>query len=290
MELLILCAGAGDKHFEGKALDRPLRTKGKRQAQKIGAFLGRERLRPEIVLVAPGERSKTTAQKALKAAGWTARNIEKIGDLSPETLKTLPMDRRVLVVAPSGAVETLANRLWIDADPAPGVLLQLSFHPELTRLVASTDPNDLPDLFPYPSPDGPERRERPAYYYTQSAVIPFRRTARGTEIMITGSSSGRHWVVPKGIVEPGLGPAASAEVEAREEAGVEGVVREAPLGQFTYEKWGATCEVTVFAMEVTREIPDADWEESHRHRKWVPVADAAALLHLPAFQKMVREV
>jgi phosphohistidine phosphatase len=290
MELLILCAGAGDKRFEGNARDRPLRTKGKRQAQKIGAYLGRERLRPEIVLVAPGERSKATAQKALKAAGWTARNIGKICDLSPEALATLPRDRRVLLVAPSGAVETLANRLCVDADPAPGVLLQLSFHPEGTRLRASIDPNDLSDLFPYPSPDGPERRERPAYYYTQSAVIPFRRTARGTEIMITGSSSGRHWVVPKGIVEPGLGPAASAEVEAREEAGVEGKVSDTPLGTFTYEKWGATCEVQVFAMEVSREIPDAEWEESHRQRKWVCQAEASALLYQPAFQQLVREV
>lgn len=290
MELLILCAGAGDKHFVGKAADRPLRTKGKRQAQKIGAYLGRECLRPEIVLVAPGERSKATAQKALKAAGWTARNIEKTGDLSPEILAGLPRDRRVLMVAPGAAVKTLATRIGIEADPAPGVLLQVSFHPAGSRLIASTDPRDLSDLFPYPSPDGPERRDRPAYYYTQSAVIPFRQTARGTEIMITGSSSGRHWVVPKGVVEPGLGPAASAEVEAREEAGVEGNVRETPLGEFTYEKWGATCEVIVFAMEVTREIPDNEWEESHRRRKWVPVAEAAALLHLPAFQKMVRDV
>lgn len=290
MELLILCAGAGDKHFEGKALDRPLRTRGKRQAQKIGAFLGRERLRPEIVLAAPGERSKASALKALKAAGWTARNIGTIGDLSLDTLAGLPRDRRVLLVAPVGAVKVLAANLEVDADPAPGVLLQFFYHPVGARLVASTDPRDLSDLFPFPSPDGPEQRERPAYYYTQSAVIPFRRTGRGTEIMITGSSSGRHWVVPKGIVEPGLSPAASAEVEAREEAGVEGTVRETPLGRFTYEKWGATCEVTVFAMEVTREIPEADWEESHRQRKWVPVAEAAALLRLPAFQQLVREV
>lgn len=290
MELLILCAGATDKSWTGAKSDRPLRTKGKRQAQKIGAWMGQKGLCPDIVLVASGSRARVTAEKALKAAGWTARNIHQSTKPSVGTLPAPSDDRRVLLVAPSGDIRSLVGRLGLDLELSPGVLLQLSYNPGQTSLIIRVDPKNLPNQFPYPAPDGPERRERPAYYYTQSAVVPYRKTDQGTQILIVGSSSGRHWVVPKGIVEPGLSPVASAMAEAREEAGVQGRIRKTPLGTISCEKWGATCQITVFAMEVTHILPEHKWEESHRKRKWVSPADAASLLHQVAFQAMVWEI
>lgn len=287
MELLLLCAGAGDKSWAGPAADRPLRTKGKRRAQKVGALIGQRGLRPDITLTALDNRSRVTAEKTLKAAGWTARDIRGSRKLSAGRVPDLPDVNRVLLTAPSATIQALTDRLGSGLRTHAGGLLIMSLYAGNADLKEYVDPRNLPDLFPWPSPDGPELRPRPAYYYTQSAALPYRKGEAGTEILIVGSSSGRHWVVPKGIVEPGLGPAQSALIEAREEAGVEGMAGHDPLGHYTYDKWGAACSVAVYAMEVTRVLPDDQWEENHRDRRWVSPVEAADLLHQPAFRGML---
>jgi len=114
----------------------------------------------------------------------------------------------------------------------------------------------------------------PAWIYRQSAVVPYRWKNGKLEVLIISSSGGKRWVVPKGIVEPGLSPAASAAAEAGEEAGVEGDVGITPLGRYRYRKWGGTCEVEVYPMLVRQEL--AEWPESSvRRRRWLPVDEAA---------------
>ncbi|WP_305984231.1 NUDIX domain-containing protein [Roseibium sp. MMSF_3544] len=290
MELLMLCAGAAMKSWNGPDIDRPLRNKGKRQAQKIGTWMAGNGLKPDMTITTSALRAQVTAEKALKAAGWTARNITLSAELSDGHVPELPKEGRPLLVGLAGQLREVLRKMGLDADPGPGVFLWLSQENGDTRLVKRVDPKDLPDLFPYPTPNGSDQRERPAYYYTQSSVVPFRRTGGGTEILIVGSSGGSRWVVPKGIVEPGLGPAASAMNEALEEAGVKGTVGTAPLGTYAYEKWGATCEVTVYSMEVTEILPDDAWEEKHRTRRWVSPEDAASLLHQTALKALVTKV
>jgi len=251
---MILGAGTGAKNWGGSEAARPLRTKGKRQAQKIGAWLGQNRRRPDHVVLDHSTRAEATAQKALKAAGWAARGLKASAALEAGTLPALKDARRPLLVARPSVVATLLKQLALELAPTPGALYCLEQRSERTSLRVLTVPKDLPDLFPYPAPDGPERRPRPAYYYRQSAVIPYRRTETGPQILIVRSSSGRHWTVPKGIVEPGLSAAASARIEAREEAGVEGRIGCTPLGHFSYPKWGATCDVTVYPMEVSKVV------------------------------------
>ncbi|MCK7613790.1 NUDIX domain-containing protein [Roseibium sediminicola] len=287
---MILCAGPGAKVWHGPASDQPLRSKGKRQVQKIGAYLGKKRLRPDRVLTSPAKRARASAEKALKAAGWTVRGLAISDELAAGHLPSLTDCKRPLLVVLPEEAKALLGRQGIEAGVTPGALIRIGGEPDRPRLVARIDPKDLSDLFPFPAPDGPERRPRPAYYYRQSAVIPFRRIASGTEVLIIGSSSGRHWTVPKGIVEPGLSPAASARIEAREEAGVEGTVGRTPLGHFTYAKWGATCEVTVYPMEVRKVLDGGAWEEHHRTRKWVPGPETAALLKQPAFALLAARV
>lgn len=287
MQMLLFCAGARDKTWAGSKTACPLRTKGKRQAQKIGCWLGRNDLHPDSVLTEPTLRAQVTAEKALKAAGWAARNILVSENLSQGCVPTFSGENRVLLVAAPKRVKAVAAQLSLETQPRPGLLLIVQAQNGRARLRQCVDPQDLPDLFPYPSPDGPERRPRPAYYYTQSAVIPYRRTKAGAEILIVGSSSGRHWVVPKGIIEPGLSPSRSAQIEAREEAGVEGSTGDTPIGSYTYEKWGAPCKVAVFAMEVSCVLPDGAWEEKHRNRRWVTRNEAADLLNEPAFKALL---
>jgi ADP-ribose pyrophosphatase YjhB (NUDIX family) len=93
--------------------------------------------------------------------------------------------------------------------------------------------------------------------YRQSAVIPYRRGPSGLEVLLVTSRKGTRWVLPKGVVEPDLSPAASAANEALEEAGVSGAIDAEPLGTDQYRKWGGICTVQVFAMEVEEEV--ADW-------------------------------
>ncbi|HBE93034.1 MAG TPA: NUDIX hydrolase [Gammaproteobacteria bacterium] len=110
------------------------------------------------------------------------------------------------------------------------------------------------------------------------------------EILIISSSKRKHWVVPKGIWEPGLTAQESAAKEALEEAGIEGRIADTVVGTYVYPKWGAACTVEVYSMEVTRVLPEEEWEEVHRGREWVSPEQAAKRLRQDELKPMVREL
>ena len=121
--------------------------------------------------------------------------------------------------------------------------------------------------------------------YRQSAVIPYRRGPSGLEVLLVTSRKGTRWVLPKGVVEPYLSPAASAAKEALEEAGVRGAIDDERIGTYQYRKWGGTCTVQVFAMEVEQE--EADWPEANtRRRAWLTVDDARRRFDEAALRQM----
>ena len=114
---------------------------------------------------------------------------------------------------------------------------------------------------------------RPPWLFRQSAAIPFRWHEGRVEVLLITSSSGKRWIIPKGIVEKDLSPAESAAQEAIEEAGVEGVVGTDPVGEYRYDKWGGTCVVKVYLLEVRRELET--WQEAVvRRREWVALEEA----------------
>ena len=113
----------------------------------------------------------------------------------------------------------------------------------------------------------------PDWIYRQSAVLPYRLRDGDPEVLLITSRGGRRWVLPKGIVEPGMTAPASAAKEAREEAGIEGRVSKRCLGSYRQDKWGGTCRIKVFPMKVTAEF--ADWPEAAiRRRAWLPLSAA----------------
>jgi phosphohistidine phosphatase len=114
--------------------------------------------------------------------------------------------------------------------------------------------------------------DKPDYYYDQSAVVPFRVDADRLEVLMITSRKRKRWIVPKGIREPELSAAASAAKEALEEAGIEGRVSSAPIGSYQYDKWGGTCNVEVYTLEVEQVHPT--WEEDFRAREWVSLDEA----------------
>ncbi len=309
-ELLILCHG---KAHRNKLVDdhrRPLKDSGKRDAQRIGTWLFQQDLLPDQILTSTAERTWTTAQKCVKVMAITAQQIHPVPLLYHADLQTLltvlatasTSARRTLLVGHSPGLEHLLTYLADaypaipsgDKPPATATLARLAMHDDWhdlqaggAKLLNLIQAKDLPEKFPYPAPDGNESRERPDYYYTQSAVIPYRLNEGEVQILIIRSSGDKHWVVPKGIADPGYTLQDSAAKEAWEEAGVEGKVIPEALGSFQYQKWGATCSVTVDPMEVTHLVPVAQWQERHRGRRWVSAADAASLLNQHALASMV---
>ena len=130
---------------------------------------------------------------------------------------------------------------------------------------------------------------KPEYYYYQSAVIPYRKNKKEKfDILLIKSRSGKHWIVPKGIIEPDMSAHKSAEKEAREEAGILGKASDKLLGEYQYKKWGGTCSVKVFKMKVETELDT--WEEDFRIRKWFPIKKAIELLENEELAKIFRSL
>lgn len=126
----------------------------------------------------------------------------------------------------------------------------------------------------------------PDYYYTQSAVVPYRERKGKLEILTITSRRSKRWIVPKGVVEPDLSAADSAAKEAWEEAGVIGTVYRKPLGIYKYEKWGDVCTVTVYAMAVESVLKH--WPEEDRTREWVSVKQAAERVREDELSAMIK--
>jgi 8-oxo-dGTP pyrophosphatase MutT (NUDIX family) len=119
----------------------------------------------------------------------------------------------------------------------------------------------------------------------QAAVIPL---ADGRVGLVT-SSSGRRWVVPKGMIDPGHSAGEAALVEAWEEAGLVGVLDPEPVGSYLYEKYGRPHHVLVYALRVTEE--SVDWPERDvRKREWVDPAEAVERIEEAGLKEIIAAV
>jgi 8-oxo-dGTP pyrophosphatase MutT (NUDIX family) len=103
----------------------------------------------------------------------------------------------------------------------------------------------------------------------QAGAVPLKD---GSVCLVT-SRSGKRWVIPKGIIDPGKTAGEIALQEAWEEAGLTGVLEPSPVGTYVYEKYGGTCHVTVFRMLVSAAADE--WpEHGQRERVWLRLAEA----------------
>ncbi len=127
--------------------------------------------------------------------------------------------------------------------------------------------------------------EVPRHFYTQSAALPYRFRDERVEFLLITSRRKRRWVLPKGVVEPGMSAFDSAAKEAWEEAGVEGPISRQPLGSYTYQKWGGLCRVQVFSLHVERLAEN--WPEEARVRRWYRPEEAARLVAEPELKEIL---
>ena len=131
-------------------------------------------------------------------------------------------------------------------------------------------------------------RKRPDHYFRQSGVIPYRKRKGKLELLMVTSTGKKRWVIPKGVKEPHLSPWKSAMKEAWEEAGIRGKVSRPAIGAYRYRKWGGTCTVQVFAMEVSKVV--RNWEENFRDREWFSHRKAMRLIEGKDLQQIMRRL
>jgi 8-oxo-dGTP pyrophosphatase MutT (NUDIX family) len=119
----------------------------------------------------------------------------------------------------------------------------------------------------------------------QAAAIP---VLDGRVCLVT-SSSGKRWVLPKGMIDPGHTPGEAALTEAWEEAGLVGVLDPEPVGSYVYEKLGRECHVLVFRMTVT-DVRELWPERAVRQRAWLSVDEAIDRVDEPGLRDIFRRV
>jgi 8-oxo-dGTP pyrophosphatase MutT (NUDIX family) len=123
----------------------------------------------------------------------------------------------------------------------------------------------------------------------QSGVIPYRIHNGEIEIMLITSSTGKRWVIPKGLIEPDMTSPDSAAKEAWEEAGLLGKVSRESVGTYEYYKSGCTCQVEVFLLKVQTVLEN--WPEaSKRKRQWVNITKAIKRVNEPELKLIIADL
>lgn len=126
-------------------------------------------------------------------------------------------------------------------------------------------------------------------YIRQAGAICYRPVGRdgSIEVLMITSRRNRHWIIPKGHVEPGETTSEAALREAFEEAGVSGIVDEDIFGAFTYRKEDNPNRFHLNVHLLLVQDQSEDFPEKHvRELRWVTVSDAMRDTDQPALSAM----
>ncbi|HSP25120.1 MAG TPA: NUDIX hydrolase [Saliniramus sp.] len=127
----------------------------------------------------------------------------------------------------------------------------------------------------------------------QSGAVPYKVVDGQVVFLIVTSRRTGRWIFPKGAPIEGLTPQAVAAREALEEAGVEGVVEDAPLGSYSAVKVKGVrrigIEVDMYPLAV--EAQHETWAETgQRHRHWALLPEARRLLSEPRLAEFAAQL
>lgn len=148
-ELWLLRHGKSDRNLAVDDFDRPLKKRGKRDAQNIGDWLHQQHLIPDLMVSSPAKRAISTAKivhKALDAQELVINQDKRLYQEGYERLKTVlsdcPLESRcVLLVGHNPELEDLLVNLVGAANlPATDKLLPTA------TLVRLQMPNDWTQL------------------------------------------------------------------------------------------------------------------------------------------------
>ena len=129
----------------------------------------------------------------------------------------------------------------------------------------------------------------------QVAALPWRVEKDGSlSVLLITSRTNAKWMLPKGWPMAGKTDAEAAQQEALEEAGIEGVVSEAPIGSYYFIKLlddGTTkpSQAIVYSLRVTEKRSGWD-EKGQRRRRWFRAQKAAKAVYEPDLARFLTNV
>jgi len=127
----------------------------------------------------------------------------------------------------------------------------------------------------------------------QFGALPYRVGQKGLEILLITSRGTGRWVIPKGWPMVGKKAHKVAEIEARQEAGVKGLIGKQSIGSYFQMKEFSggeerLCTIEVYPLKVVEET--TDWrEKDERQRTWFLLREAAELVSEGALAQIIEE-
>lgn len=114
-ELFLLRHGKSNRTIDVTDFDRPLKKRGKRNAEQIGLWLQQQQLLPDVILSSPAKRAIGTAKRVRSATGVQHLVIQQdmrlyatsIDCLKMVLAKCSPQFKRVLLVGHNPELEEL---------------------------------------------------------------------------------------------------------------------------------------------------------------------------------------
>jgi 8-oxo-dGTP pyrophosphatase MutT (NUDIX family) len=138
-------------------------------------------------------------------------------------------------------------------------------------------------------------KEEVPLHIRQVAALPWRRNADGSvSVLLITSRTNAKWMLPKGWPMAGKDDAEAALQEAKEEAGIGGVIAATPIGSYHFIKLfddGTTkpAQAVIYSMQVIEQR--SKWSEKReRKRRWFTPAKAAKAVAEPDLARFLRNL
>jgi 8-oxo-dGTP pyrophosphatase MutT (NUDIX family) len=120
--------------------------------------------------------------------------------------------------------------------------------------------------------------------HTHAGGVVARRDGERIRLLVVRSGDGRHWVLPKGHIDPGETAEEAAVREVREEAGVVATVR-GELGTDAYRLPAEEVRAVYFLMDLVETVA----ADEDRELRWVEPEEGARMLDFPGPRALVLE-
>ena len=127
--------------------------------------------------------------------------------------------------------------------------------------------------------------------YTQVAALPYIFIKDDPLVCLITTRETKRLVIPKGWPKLGVPSYEMASIEAKEEAGLIGIIDKKTIGTYNYKKRlhifaKVTCEVEVYPLKVEQQLIDFP-EKNQRNLHWLTINEAAENVQEAEFSELL---